>query len=72
MLHGLDAWVLGALRYEPHPSHFSVDEALDWIGRLQPRRAILTHMHNDLDYATLREALPAHVEPGYDGMQLSL
>jgi phosphoribosyl 1,2-cyclic phosphate phosphodiesterase len=72
LLEDLDVWVIGALRYRPHPSHLSVEEALGWIDRLKPRRAILTHMHNDLDYATLREALPAHVEPGYDGMQLSL
>lgn len=69
-LTDLDVWILGALRYEPHPSHFTVDQALDWIERLGPRRAILTHMHNDLDYATLRRDLPAHVEPAYDGMRI--
>lgn len=72
LLHDLDTWVVGALRYEPHPSHLSVDEALAWIERLRPRRAILTHMHNDLDYATLKASLPAHVEPAFDGMQITL
>ena len=72
VLRGLDIWALGALRYTTHPSHLSVDQALAWIERLAPRHAVLTHMHNDLDYATLKARLPTHVEPAYDGMQLSL
>jgi phosphoribosyl 1,2-cyclic phosphate phosphodiesterase len=68
LLEGLDVWVVDALRYAPHPSHFSLDEALAWIERLQPRRAILTNLHSDLDYDALRRRLPAHVEPAYDGM----
>ena len=55
----------------PHPSHFSLSEALAWIERLKPKRAILTNMHTDLDYDALREALPPHVEPAYDGMRIS-
>ena len=51
-LQGLDVWIVDALRRRPHPSHFSLDEALGWIERIEPRRAILTHMHVDLDYAT--------------------
>jgi phosphoribosyl 1,2-cyclic phosphate phosphodiesterase len=70
-LAGLDVWIVDALRHAPHPSHFSLSDALAWIDRLKPRRAILTNMHTDLDYQALREALPPHVEPGYDGMQIS-
>lgn len=70
-LAGLEVWIVDALRYRPHPSHFSVTEALDWIGRLKPRRAVLTNLHADLDYEALRSKLPAHVEPAYDGMQLT-
>jgi phosphoribosyl 1,2-cyclic phosphate phosphodiesterase len=69
---GLDAWILDALRYRPHPSHFSVEEALQWIERLKPGRAILTNLHTDLDYEALRRALPPHVEPAYDGLTLDL
>ena len=47
-------------------------EALAWIERLKPRRAILTHMHYSLDYATLRAELPPNVEPAYDGMVIAL
>ncbi|MEZ5853544.1 MAG: MBL fold metallo-hydrolase [Hyphomicrobiaceae bacterium] len=67
-LQGLDLWIVDALRYIPHPSHFSVKQALEWIERLKPRRAILTHLHVDLDYETLRRELPPHVVPAYDGM----
>jgi len=72
MLRGLDVWIVDALRPKPHPSHFSLDEALGWIARIAPKRAILTHMHIDLDYATLSRELPQHVEPGYDGMVIEL
>ena len=72
LLAGLDLWIVDALRDKPHPSHFSVDEALAWIARLKPRRAILTNMHTDLDYAELKARLPAGVEPAYDGMTITL
>lgn len=71
-LGNLDAWIVDALRYTPHVSHFSVDDALEWIERIGPRRAILTNMHVDLDYDTLRRDLPEGVEPGYDGMTIDI
>ena len=67
---GLDVWIVDALRYRPHPSHFSVDDALGWIERLGPRRAVLTNLHADLDYAELKARLPPHIEPAYDGMRV--
>jgi phosphoribosyl 1,2-cyclic phosphate phosphodiesterase len=69
-LRDLDVWIIDTLRYTPHPSHFSVEEALAWIARVKPKRAVLTHMHVDLDYATLARALPQGIEPAYDGMVL--
>ena len=69
-LEGLDMWIIDALRYRPHPSHFSLDDALSWIERMRPRRAILTNLHTDLDYETLRARLPPHVTPAYDGMRV--
>ena len=68
-LAGLDLWIVDALRYMPHPSHFSVADALRWIDRVKPRRAILTNMHTDLDFETLRAQLPENVEPAHDGMR---
>jgi phosphoribosyl 1,2-cyclic phosphate phosphodiesterase len=71
-LAGIEIWIVDALRYRPHPSHFSVDDALAWIGRIKPRRAILTNLHSDIDYNELRRKLPAHVEPAFDGMTILL
>jgi phosphoribosyl 1,2-cyclic phosphate phosphodiesterase len=68
LLEGLDVWIIDALRFNPHPSHFSVKQALQWIERLKPKRAILTHMTTDLDYEALKRELPAGVEPAYDNM----
>lgn len=71
-LERLDVWVVDALRYRPHPSHFSVDDALGWIERMKPARAILTNLHSDLDFDRLRAQLPPHVEPAFDGMSIEL
>ncbi|MBV9432375.1 MAG: MBL fold metallo-hydrolase, partial [Hyphomicrobiales bacterium] len=59
-------------RYRPHPSHFSLDETLAAIARFEPRRAVLTNMHTDLDYDTLVKMLPSNVLPAFDGMQISV
>jgi phosphoribosyl 1,2-cyclic phosphate phosphodiesterase len=69
-LEGLDVLILDALRYAPHPTHFSVSEALEVIDRVKPKRAILTNLHTDLDYETLSRELPPGVEPAYDGLQI--
>jgi phosphoribosyl 1,2-cyclic phosphate phosphodiesterase len=71
-LQGLDVWILDALRYTPHPSHFSVADALASIEQIRPKRAILTNLHSDLDYEALRAKLPPNVEPAYDGMTVTL
>jgi phosphoribosyl 1,2-cyclic phosphate phosphodiesterase len=68
----LDVWVLDALQYRRHVSHLSLEEALEWIGRIMPERAILTHMHIPLDYETVRRETPENVEPAYDGMVLEI
>lgn len=68
----LDFWIIDALRPTPHPSHFSLSEALDWIARTTPRRSILTNLHTDMDYATLRGSVPSDVDIAYDGMTITL
>lgn len=70
-LEGVDCWIVDALRYTPHPSHANLALALEWIARVKPKRAILTNMHVDMDYARLVRELPPGVEPAYDGMTLS-
>ncbi len=69
-LTGLDCWVLDALRDSPHPTHFSLADALEWIARMRPARAVLTNLHTDLDYARLVADLPTAIAPAYDGMRL--
>ena len=69
-LEGLDVWIVDALRYAPHPSHWSLDEALAGIEQMRPRRAVVTNLHIDLDYEALRRRLPSNVEPAYDGMRI--
>ncbi len=68
VLAGVDTLVVDALRRKPHPSHMHLEDTLDFISRLNPRRAVLTNMYCDLDYDTLCGELPDGVEPGYDGM----
>ena len=70
VLKGVDTWVVDALRYTPHPTHAHVAMTLEWIARVKPRHAVLTNLHVDLDYETLRRELPNGVEPAYDGMVL--
>lgn len=71
-LQGLGLWIVDALKRTPHPSHFSLAETLGWIERLKPARAIITNMHVDLDFETLRRELPPHVEPAYDGLEVEI
>ncbi len=71
-LGGLDLWIVDALRYAQHPSHFSLDDALRWIARFKPKRAVLTNLHSDLDYDVVRAKAPDGVVPAYDGMRLEL
>jgi len=71
-LHGLDLLIIDALRDTPHPTHFSVSDALALIEAVRPRRAVLTNLHTDLDYGTLAARLPMGIAPAYDGMSLTL
>ncbi|NTA10116.1 MBL fold metallo-hydrolase [Agrobacterium tumefaciens] len=71
-LAGLDVLVIDALQHRYHPSHLSLEQALGWIDRFAPKRAILTHMHIPLDYDTVMRETPDHVEPAYDQMRFEV
>ena len=71
-LAGVEVWIVDALRDEPHPTHSHVAQTLDWIARLRPRRAILTHMNHQVDYEDLKSRCPPGVEPAYDGMVIEV
>jgi phosphoribosyl 1,2-cyclic phosphate phosphodiesterase len=71
-LAGIDLWVVDCLRREPHPTHSHLAKTLAWIERVRPRRAVLTHMDQSLDYRDLQAELPPGVEPGHDGLAIEL
>ena len=71
-LEGLDWLVVDALRRNPHPTHAHLAMTLDWIERAAPRRAVLTNMHVDLDYATVAAETPDHVIPAHDGLTIEM
>jgi len=71
-LQNLDWWIVDALRRTPHPTHSHLDQTLDWIADLAPKNAVLTNMHIDLDYVTVRDETPDHIHPAYDGMTITV
>jgi len=71
-LENLDVLIIDALRRDPHPSHTHLEKTLIWLKKLSPRRAILTNLHNDLDYSELKKELPKNVEPAFDGLEFKL
>ena len=71
-MEGLDLLILGALRHKPHSTHFSIDEALDVIKKLKPKKALLTHLGHDLDYEKMMTWLPEDVGLAYDGMTIDI
>ncbi len=71
LLEGLDILVIDALRYRHHPTHLTVDQALEIIDRIKPHRAYLTHIAHDIKHADLESRLPEHVFLAFDGLALS-
>jgi phosphoribosyl 1,2-cyclic phosphate phosphodiesterase len=72
VLEGVEVWVVTALRREPHPTHAHLEKSLQWIERVKPKRAFLTHMTWEMDYETLCNELPGHIRPAYDGLVIDL
>jgi len=68
----LDVWIIGVFRWETHWTHAHVDLALEWIDRVKPKRAIMTHLSPDIDYDDLKRFLPDHVVPAFDGMTVDV
>jgi phosphoribosyl 1,2-cyclic phosphate phosphodiesterase len=71
-LQGLDVLFLDALRHKPHPTHTTVERAVQWVQQLKPKRAFLTHMSHDVMHARTEELLPPHVRLAYDGLEITL
>ncbi|MBL8832173.1 MAG: MBL fold metallo-hydrolase [Rhodospirillales bacterium] len=71
-LEGVDTWIVDCLQEAPNWAHSHLEQTLEWIGRVAPRRAVLTHMNHRVDYDAWRARLPATVEPAFDGMVLEI
>jgi len=72
LLDGIDTWIVDTLGEFVHPTHSHLEQTLEWIERLKPRRTILTHMSHRVDYARFGAKLPDGVEPAYDGMVIEI
>jgi phosphoribosyl 1,2-cyclic phosphate phosphodiesterase len=68
LMRNADVLIVDAMRYRPHPTHAHLDLALEWIERVGPKRAFLTNLHVDMDYAELDRRTPEHVHPCHDGL----
>ncbi len=72
LLEGLDVLVLDALRPKPHPTHFSLDEAVEVARKLKPKRTFFTHMSHELEHEATNAALPPGMQLAYDGLRIPL
>jgi len=68
LLHGLDLWIVDCLRFEKAPTHAHLAQTLEWIDRVKPQKAVLTHMSHEVDYLQIAAQLAEGVAPGMDGM----
>lgn len=71
-LRGLDTWVVGCMTTGTNPVHANLDQVLDWVAKLRPRRTILTHQGDTMDFRLVSARLPAGVEMGIDGLVLEV
>ena len=72
LLEGLERLVLDGLRHRPHPTHFTLEEAIDVARKLRPRRTLFTHICHDLEHEATNAALPPGMELAYDGLVVGL
>ena len=71
-LKKLDCLILDCFRHQRHPTHLNFEDSIKLINLLKPKKAILTNLHIDLDYNTLKKRLPTWILPAYDGMKINL
>ena len=71
-LTGLNYLIIDCLWYKDHSAHFNLNQVLDLVKILKPKKTILTNMHSDFDYAVLKKNLPKNIIPGYDGLSIKL
>lgn len=72
LLEGVEILIIDALRPEPHPTHLSIDQAIEVAERVGARKAYFTHCACKIDYEEISASTPEHIEVGYDGLALNL
>ena len=72
LLKGIEVITLGALRYRPHPTHFSVEQAVEAIIKTGAKRGFLTHFCHDIDHEKLSAELPDNIKPAFDTLKIYL
>ncbi len=68
ILEGVETWVVDCLRYHFAPTHTNYQQTMEWIERVKPKQAILTHMAHEIDFDEMTRIAPKNVTPAYDGM----
>jgi|TARA_B100000795_G_scaffold26017_1_gene17272 phosphoribosyl 1,2-cyclic phosphate phosphodiesterase len=71
-LMNLDYLIIDCLRYKNHSAHFNLNQVLELVRKISPKKTILTNMHSDLDYDKIKKKLPKNIVPGYDGLTVNL
>lgn len=71
ILEGVETWVVDCLRYHYAPTHTNYQQTMEWIERVKPKQAILTHMAHEIDYDEMLRIAPKNVIPAYDGMVIN-
>ena len=72
LLKKLNYFVIDCLWFRKHSAHFNLEQVLDIVKIIKPKKTILTNMHSDLDYDQLINILPRNIVPGFDGMTITL
>ena len=67
-LRNLKFLIIDSLKMNEHPSHFNLDQTLELVKELKPKKTILTNLANDIDYKKVQKFLPKNVKPAFDGM----
>ena len=68
-LNNLDLWIVDCLRFKPHKTHAHLEKTLQWIDKIRPKKSILTHMNNEVDYDEISKILPKNCYAAFDGMK---
>ena len=72
LLNGLEVLILGALRDRPHPTHFTIDDAVREALKIKAKKTYLIHMSHEVGHKSLLKRLPPGIEPAFDGLKLEL